>query len=242
MNRENTEKLCKKFPILYQGRNMDIRENLMPFGFECGDGWYKLIYELSKKIEKYNKKLKKDEHPCIAVQVKEKFGSLRFYVCGGNDEIFKLINKAEEDSYKICEKCGKPGKCNDEGWLTTLCDFCRKHKHMQCYVCPALKENETDYYCPKHTIKYMNKCSCGKLKHKRNKYCVQCLKDREWFFIGFKVKKNLENIISKKFRNYEFEIKEMGNSTYIKLISDVSNDVLIDIKQLLDNITFFNPE
>ena len=64
-------------------------------------------------------------HP-RAVQVKEKFGGLRFYMTGGTDEIFDLIEKAEALSYKTCESCGAPGTQSNSKWITTLCEDCRK--------------------------------------------------------------------------------------------------------------------
>ena len=69
-----------------------------------------------------------DGHP-RAVQVKEKFGTLRFYMTGETEEMSRLIHRAEERSAVTCEKCGKPGEYRDLGWAFTLCDSCTaKHK------------------------------------------------------------------------------------------------------------------
>jgi hypothetical protein len=56
-------------------------------------------------------------------QIKEKFGGLRFYIGGGSDVVHQRINEAENESYKVCEKCGEPGKHSSWGgyWITTLC-------------------------------------------------------------------------------------------------------------------------
>lgn len=57
-----------------------------------------------------------------AVQVKEKFGGLRFYVHGATNEQHAAIRLAEALSYRTCEVCGKPGKPNkDGGWISTRC-------------------------------------------------------------------------------------------------------------------------
>lgn len=57
------------------------------------------------------------------MQIKEKFGGLRFYVMQGSDELFDAINAAEEESLKLCELCGEPGSLRKTGgWLRTLCD------------------------------------------------------------------------------------------------------------------------
>lgn len=57
--------------------------------------------------------------------VKEKFGGLRFYVGGATKKYYKLIDKMETKSFKICEFCGNPGKPNSENyWIKTVCDEC----------------------------------------------------------------------------------------------------------------------
>lgn len=79
-------------------------------------GWYPLIKELIEDLIAmgWNKRI---------TQVKEKYGTLRFYIGGGTDAIWDRIEKAEEDSEYICEVTGKPGKLRDDiGWWKTLCD------------------------------------------------------------------------------------------------------------------------
>ena len=60
----------------------------------------------------------------VVLQVKEKFGGLRFYVGDGNhtQSIQQRISQAESASYKICEICGMPGTLRRGGWLKVLCD------------------------------------------------------------------------------------------------------------------------
>jgi hypothetical protein len=67
-------------------------------------------------------------HTGFAVQqVKEKFGTLRFY-CPGNDAIDRYVQLAERLSSVTCEDCGKRGTANDSGWIRTQCDDCRNHR------------------------------------------------------------------------------------------------------------------
>ena len=120
MNKENTHKLWKKYPNLYSGRWLSIQRSLIPFGFECGDGWYNLIDELSAKLEKLG---------VVAVQVKEKFGGLSFYIVGGSSEVYDLIDEAEQKSHETCEVCGEKGKTNRKGWLKTLCESCKEKRN-----------------------------------------------------------------------------------------------------------------
>jgi hypothetical protein len=57
----------------------------------------------------------------VAVQVKEKFGTLRFYTNHEDDYISGLISMACSMSSVTCEVCGNPGKSNDDGWIYTRC-------------------------------------------------------------------------------------------------------------------------
>jgi hypothetical protein len=65
-------------------------------------------------------------------QVKEKFGGLRFYIGNGSDEIFERIDQAEDESFTICEECGKPGKVwPDWGWVITHCEECNRKRRLE---------------------------------------------------------------------------------------------------------------
>jgi len=55
-------------------------------------------------------------------QIKEKFGTLRFYYTGGDDYIDGLVSMAEAMSSVTCESCGNPGKSTGGGWIRTLCE------------------------------------------------------------------------------------------------------------------------
>ena len=117
MNNENTLKLKQDFPKLYGG--CDDKISLMRFGFAHQDGWFALIYELSEKLSKMDPKLE-------AIQVKEKFGGLRFYTGKTSKEVLDLICEYENKSYKICERCGttEDVKLRGGNWLHTFCDKC----------------------------------------------------------------------------------------------------------------------
>ena len=121
MNAEHTKYLIETYPVLYQGHAWPITQNLMAFGFECGDGWFPLLDQLSSDITALDKR---DGSETIAVQVKEKIGGLRFYIEGGTGAVWKAIEEAEALSERTCEMCGEPGKLRGKGWVSTLCDAC----------------------------------------------------------------------------------------------------------------------
>jgi len=90
----------------------------LQFGCEVGNGWFDLIDKLCEDIIKLDQTI-------VATQVKEKFGTLRFYVDSAPDDVYDLIDKAECVSGSICEQCGEPGKrASNNMWLKTLCKKC----------------------------------------------------------------------------------------------------------------------
>jgi hypothetical protein len=68
------------------------------------------------------KKPRKPVPQVVAAQVKEKFGTLRFYYDGGDDVIQGMVRMAESMSAVMCEDCGAPGRLREGSWVRTLCD------------------------------------------------------------------------------------------------------------------------
>jgi hypothetical protein len=121
MRQELDEALVRDFPNLYADRH----NKQAPFcwGFECGDGWEPLIRKLSQEVEAIIVALPEKERKKFRVkQVKEKFGTLRFYMGVAHDGIHAAIDRAEQESAQTCETCGKPGKVRSGGWISVLCD------------------------------------------------------------------------------------------------------------------------
>lgn len=116
MNQANTLKLTNDFPRIFP----------QPFYFECGDGWFDLLYKTCTEIENECIKLGvKSDKWITASQVKEKYGTLRFYVNNYIDSIFSIIEAAEVKSSTTCEECGMPGSTKDNsGWIHTRCSVC----------------------------------------------------------------------------------------------------------------------
>ncbi|HQT42682.1 MAG TPA: hypothetical protein PLD79_01725, partial [Halothiobacillus sp.] len=90
----------------------------------CGDGWFNLIDGLCTSLQ-YLTDYRGTPQP-EAVQVKEKFGRLRFYITCGEDEMTEaqssVIDLARILSAHICEECGCPGRiAANGGWWTVRC-------------------------------------------------------------------------------------------------------------------------
>jgi hypothetical protein len=58
----------------------------------------------------------------VVQQVKEKFGTLRFYYSGGDEYISGIVSMAEAMTEVTCEECGAPGKSNGGGWIRVTCE------------------------------------------------------------------------------------------------------------------------
>ena len=142
MDAELQNKLYEKYPQLFSNRTKSPMESCMSFGIECNNGWYELLSSICWRISQHEKNIEstkrifedkpeqiKDEleyYPVKFDQIKEKLGGLRVYFTGGDDYVEGVIGMAEEYSYKVCEVCGNAGKPNRDGWITTLCENCRK--------------------------------------------------------------------------------------------------------------------
>lgn len=152
MDKKLDDQLVEECPNLYRDRHGSPQETCMCWGFDVGDGWFPLIYDLSVKLEKLILELPEEEREhCKASQVKEKFGGLRFYMDGATEEMLKLISDAETLSYQICEDCGAKGERRGGGWIKVLCDYHadKKNKKNPVSVAPPqvnLKELYTVLY------------------------------------------------------------------------------------------------
>ncbi len=116
--------LVQSCPLLFRGRDS--------YGFECNSGWFDIIATLCHDIEKLIAEMPEierfhepqwgGEFMYGIAQVKEKYGTLRFYMHSEPDGAQDLIEAAEIASSKTCEFCGKPGEIRRLSWIRTLCD------------------------------------------------------------------------------------------------------------------------
>lgn len=128
MKPELQKQLYDKYPKIFKQKDYSIKESCMPWGIETADGWYDLIDILCGLLQW---DIDKNGEPQIeAVQVKEKYGLLRFYTNGETPKQSGYINFAEYISGNICEKCGSNKNVKQtEGWIVTLCEDCMKERN-----------------------------------------------------------------------------------------------------------------
>lgn len=114
------ERMEKSYPKMYSGKYG---------GFAVGKGWYPIIERLSSNIQQHIEWANRDGtvvEQVVVEQIKEKFGGLRFYYQGGDEQVHGMVRMAEAWAGIACEDCGGIGKRRSGGWVRTLCD-----KHEQ---------------------------------------------------------------------------------------------------------------
>ena len=175
MKAELQRKIFEKYPKIFGDRTKPMTETCMCWGLEVGDGWYNLIdilcealtytYTTSVEVDEEDGKRLGIEPSTIggetvyyftvqppqvkASQVKEKYGTLRFYYYLESDEkniylletkkypelqkindrfsnyIDGIVHYAETASGRTCEETGQLGELHAtggtrRGWLKTL--------------------------------------------------------------------------------------------------------------------------
>ena len=152
MKSELDKALCEKYPKMFVNRHADMKTTAMCWGFECGDGWYNILDTLCEAltnsyttcIDFGNGQIEDAGDPpqVIVTQVKEKFGTLRFYyyikcqnlkykeLCakyGDNHAAIQswisdyekyydgAVHMAEVMSSRTCEVTGQQGELHSSG-------------------------------------------------------------------------------------------------------------------------------
>lgn len=154
MNPDLYNKLIHKYPNLFKNVNPESKYPISLFGIETnGPGWDNLIETLCSMI---NCHVKFNKCPPVSItQIKEKYGTLRFYIQGGDDIVQGMIMFAESYSAYVCEHCGKPATHYAEGWMQTLCDehFQEQFRGVEKYLEKSkenkMAEERKGWICPK---------------------------------------------------------------------------------------------
>ena len=171
MKAELQQQIFAKYPKMFGDRTKPKTETCMCWGLEVGDGWYNIIDTLCGALtHTYTTSIQVDEEDgkrlgikpysdiyyysveppqVIATQVKEKYGTLRFYYREEYDEKFMslyqtgkypdlqriidrysdyldgVVHFAETASGRTCEETGQPGELHATGgtrmgWLKVL--------------------------------------------------------------------------------------------------------------------------
>ena len=112
---------------------MVTKEYLSEFLICLPDGWVKrfgeqMIDEIYNVVHKAE--LEYEDFEYYVLQVKEKYGTLRWYDAGFPDkyydELQEIIDRYEVLSSETCAVCGEEGRMSREGWHMPYCD---KHRN-----------------------------------------------------------------------------------------------------------------
>jgi hypothetical protein len=139
MKSELEQKLAEQYPKIFVRNDGNRLEPYAMFGIECESGWYDLLNHLCSQIQHHTdwsnqqraERLKDNPHnldipdevaQVTVSQVKEKFGTLRFYYDGGDERIDGMVRMAESMSSVICETCGDRAQLRGRGWWYTACE------------------------------------------------------------------------------------------------------------------------
>ena len=120
MKQELTDQLIEKYHDMFFEESRGTEKSTMHNNLiYCGDGWFDILMNLCEEIHAMRPKV---------MQIKEKFGGLRFYASFPKDyseQGWAEIRKAEEKASETCEDCGQPGEFRvRNGWRYTSCDKC----------------------------------------------------------------------------------------------------------------------
>jgi hypothetical protein len=159
------EYLCKKYPKIFADRRKPMTETCMCWGFP-GYGWFHILdnlcYSIQSYINHHNEWVEEYELPLwkeiqegkkesvewlkeepklipqvVADQVKEKFGTLRFYYHGGDEKIRGMVELVENFSARVCEECGRVDELvnqNSKGWIRTTCPCCTEDRFKEAHL------------------------------------------------------------------------------------------------------------
>lgn len=134
---KTTTKELKAILSPYYG-NKDKGEYFI--GAAIGPGWNDIVLDLHNKLVKENPDY-------FIAQVKEKFGTLRFYTGPMTEKGWGYVTEAEELSAITCEECGRPGELRtDRNWIQTLCDKDVKLDKINTWIWINLKRAPMSYY------------------------------------------------------------------------------------------------
>ena len=141
MKDELQKEIMKNYPKIFRDKDEDMTRTCMCWGLECPDAWAPLIERLCDSLQFHS------DHngapQVVADQVKEKFGTLRFYYHTEYPEgaetdprregmLAGIVMTYEDMTETICAECGSnKGVTSTKGWITYLCGECMVKRSLK---------------------------------------------------------------------------------------------------------------
>lgn len=121
------QELIMKYPWIraVEFRNEPVPTNIWAFP-EIPEGWRAsfiedMCAEIDAELQTWTQ-LARDNY--YLIQVKEKYGTLRWYDSTETPKLEQIITKYEQISMNTCFVCGKPATLLSSGWILPYCDEC----------------------------------------------------------------------------------------------------------------------
>lgn len=147
-DKELNKKMVKEFPFLLpHNRWTDKVSEDYDYSYNelwaLENGWakafgYELICELRDALIEANYL-----YDYRITQIKEKYGTLRWYDFGAPEKVFNIIRKYEKLSGEVCVYCGKPATHETYGWINYVCENCLNEHQLSGR---PIGEDEEDYF------------------------------------------------------------------------------------------------
>jgi hypothetical protein len=148
---ELNKKMVEEFPFLLPKNRFsgEVSEDYdytyteldaLEYGWKKAFG-YDLLCELRDALVKANYL-----QDYFIAQIKEKYGTLRWYDFGAPEEAYKILRKYENLSAQYCYICGNPVAYETSGWINYVCEDCFvRHKLKGRLIIAEEETDETNY-------------------------------------------------------------------------------------------------
>lgn len=138
MDAKLEHQLFNKFPKIFQDATKDMMQSCMCWGICTPNSWYEIIDNMCERLQWDTDN---NNYPqVVADQVKEKFGTLRFYyhldiikklseerLSHNEGHIEGVVAVCEDLTNGICADCGSnKNVTSTRGWVRYLCEDCLK--------------------------------------------------------------------------------------------------------------------
>jgi len=134
MDSQKTNELYEKFPHLYRERTAPLESSKMAWGFQCEDGWYKILYDMSKRITKISND---NDHAAAITEIsRHEDGTLKIVLRNPSPHVDTIVTGTREQSRLTCEYCSySPAHIRSNGRQTK--------GHVTCGRCVKRLEGST---------------------------------------------------------------------------------------------------
>lgn len=123
ISEKEKESLTQEYPFLKDETGFNFIDDIP-------DGWINVVKDFLPELKKRLIEINFLEDYKL-LQVKEKFGFIRWYDNCTDDKIISLIQELEHKTEKTCIICGDKAKYISLGYISPYCGECKEHIRMK---------------------------------------------------------------------------------------------------------------